>query len=164
MLNVQRCFVNWRLLIDELENNIFENDKFENDDENLFNEIVDNKCDNEIIIHVFSQFKKKHVVNAFSCYDVLIFDEKHFRFVRYQAEIVQLIKIDQIQKTLRNVKRVRKENIDSLNVDFVCDSYRILLDDRRRLVEIIHTNEFQVKRVRDKNRSISYVVLRTNHV
>ncbi len=39
-----------------------------------------------------------------------------------------------------------------------------MLDDRRRLVEIIHTNKFQEECVRDKNRSISYVVLRTNRV
>jgi hypothetical protein len=97
----------------------------------LLDEIVDDKCDDEVIIHVLSQFKKEHVVDAFSYYNVLILDEKYSRFVRHQAKIVQLIKVDQIQKTFRNVKRVRKENIDSFNVDFACHSYRLLLDDRR---------------------------------
>ncbi len=83
MSNVQCCLVDKKLLIDALENNNLENDEFENNDENLFDEIVDDKCDDEVITYVFSQFKEKHVVEAFSCYDVLIFDEKHFRFVRY---------------------------------------------------------------------------------
>jgi hypothetical protein len=96
---------------------------------------------------VLSQFKKERVVNAFFCYDVLILDEKHFWFVRHRAEIVQLIKIDQIQKTLRNVKRVWKKNIDSFDVDFACHFYNVLFDDRRRFVEIIHTNEFRKERV-----------------
>ncbi len=78
MLNIQRYFVNEELLINKLENNNLKNDKLENDDENLLDEIVDDKCDNEIIIHVFSQFKKYHVFDAFFCYDVLIFDKKHF--------------------------------------------------------------------------------------
>ncbi len=159
MSNVQRCFVDWRLSIDE-----FKNDELENDNENLLDEIVDDKCDDEVITHVFSQLKKEHVVDAFSCYDILILNKKHSWFVRHRAKIVQLIKVDQIQKTLRNVKRVRKENIDSFNVDSACHSYRVLLDDRRRLVEIIHTNEFRKKRVWDKNRSISYVMLRTDRV
>jgi hypothetical protein len=60
-----------------------ENNEFENDNENLLDEIVDDKCNNEVITHVLSQFKKKHVVDAFFCYDVLIFDEKYFRFVRH---------------------------------------------------------------------------------
>ncbi len=111
--------------------NNLENDELEDDDENLLDEIVDDKCDDEVIIHVLSQFKEEHVVNAFSCYDVLIFDEKYFRFVRHRINIVQLIKADQIQKTLRNVKRVRKEDINSLNADFACHFYRVLLDDRR---------------------------------
>ncbi len=81
---------------DNLENDKLENDDFENDDEDLLDEIIDDKCDDEVITHVFSQFKEKHVVNAFSCYDVLFFDEKHFRFIRHRAKIVQLIKIDQI--------------------------------------------------------------------
>jgi hypothetical protein len=101
MLNVQRCFVDKESSINE-----FEKNNLENDDENLFNEIIDDKCDDEVITHVFSQFKKEHVVDAFSCYDVLILDEKHFRFVRHQVKFVQLIKINQIQKTFRNVKRI----------------------------------------------------------
>jgi hypothetical protein len=108
--------------------------------------------------------QKKHVVDAFSCYNVLIFDKKHFRFVRHRTKIVQLIKVDQIQKTFRNVKRVWKRNIDSLNVDSACHSYCVLFDDRRWLVEIIHTNEFWEKSVQNKNRLISYIVLKTNRV
>ncbi len=78
MSNVQRCFVDKKSSIDELKN-----DDVENDDESLFDEIIDDKCDDEVIIHVFSQFKEEHVVNAFSCYDVLILDKKHSRFVRH---------------------------------------------------------------------------------
>jgi hypothetical protein len=96
MSNVQRCLVDKKLSIDALENNNLEDDELENDDENLLDEVVDDKYDDEVITHVLSQFKKEHVVNAFFCYDVLILDEKHFRFVRHRAEIVQLIKIDQI--------------------------------------------------------------------
>ncbi len=88
MLNIQCCFVDWELSIDELKNDDLEKNKFENDDENFLDEIVDDKCDDEVITHVFSQFKEKHVVDAFSCYDVLILDEKHFRFVRYRIKIV----------------------------------------------------------------------------
>ncbi len=54
MLNVQRCLVNERSSIDKLEN-----DDLEDDDENLLNEIIDDKCNDEVITHVFSQFKKK---------------------------------------------------------------------------------------------------------
>jgi hypothetical protein len=97
ILNVQRWFVDKESSIDELENSEFKNDELENDDESLLNEIINDKCDDEVIIHVFSQFKKKHVVNAFSCYDVLILNEKHFQFVRHWIKIVQLIKINQIQ-------------------------------------------------------------------
>jgi hypothetical protein len=78
MLNVQRCFVDEKSSIDELEN-----DDFENNNESLLNEIIDNKYDDEIVIHVFLQLKKNHVIDAFSCYDVLILDEKYFRFVRH---------------------------------------------------------------------------------
>jgi hypothetical protein len=39
-----------------------------------------------------------------------------------------------------------------------------LFDDHHQFVEIIHTNELREKRVRNKNRSISYVVLRVNRV
>ncbi len=159
MSNVQRCFVDWRLSIDELKN-----DNLESDNENLLDEIVDDECDDEVIIHVFSQLKKKHVVDAFFCYDVLILDEKHSRFVRHRTKIVQLIKIDQIQWTFRNVKRVRKKNFNSLNVDLACHSYRVLFDDYRWFVKIIHTNEFRKECVRDKNKSISYIVLKANRV
>ncbi len=119
MLNVQDCFIHWKSWIDW-----FENDKIEIDDEieiddlkNLI-EIIDDKCDNEVIIYVLSQFKKKHVVDAFFCYDVLIFDNKHFKFVRYSILIVQLIKTDQIKKTLENVKCVRERNVHSFVVYF----------------------------------------------
>ncbi len=78
MSNIERCFVDERSSIDK-----FKSDEFENDDESLLNEIIDDKCDDEVLIHVFLQFKKEHVVDALSCYDVLIFDEKHFRFVRH---------------------------------------------------------------------------------
>ncbi len=54
MSNVQRCFVDKKSSIDE-----FKNDDFENDDENLLDEIIDDKCDDKIITHVFSQLKKK---------------------------------------------------------------------------------------------------------
>ncbi len=134
MSNVQRCLVDWELSIDELENDDLKNNALENDNESLLDEIVDDKCDDEIITYMLSQFKEEHVVDAFSCYDVLILDEKHFRFVRHWAEIVQLIKIDQIQKALRNVKHVRKEDIDSLDVNSACHFYRVLFDDRRRFV------------------------------
>ncbi len=78
MSNVQRCLVNKKSSINE-----FESDDLENDDENLLDKIIDDKCDDETITHVFSQFKEKHVVNAFFCYDVLIFDKKLFRFIRH---------------------------------------------------------------------------------
>ncbi len=96
MSNVQRCFVDWRLSINKLEVSNLENDELENDDENLLDEIVDDKCDDEVITNVFSQLKEKHVVDAFSCYDVLIFDEKHSQFVRHRTKIVQLIKTNRI--------------------------------------------------------------------
>jgi hypothetical protein len=80
MSNVQNCFVHWKSWIDWLEN-----DEIEIDDlRNLFENIED-KCDDEIIIHMFSQFKKEHVVDAFSCYDVLIFNNEHFKFVHHRA-------------------------------------------------------------------------------
>jgi hypothetical protein len=82
------------LSIDEIKNDDLKNDKLESDDEDLLDEIVDDKCDDEVIAHVLSQFKEKHFIDAFSCYDVLILDEKHFRFVRHRTEIVQLIKVN----------------------------------------------------------------------
>jgi hypothetical protein len=48
-------------------------------------EIIDDKCDDEVVIHMFSQLKEEHVVDAFSCYDVLIFDDEYFRFVCHWA-------------------------------------------------------------------------------
>ncbi len=104
MLNVQNCFVHRESWIDWLEND---------DLKNLF-EIIDDKCDDEIIIHVLSQLKKKHVVDAFSCYDVLIFDNEHFKFVRHWTSIVQLIEINQIEKAFENIKCIRKQCL------FVC--------------------------------------------
>ncbi len=62
MSNTQYCFVDRKLLINALENNNLENNELKNDDENFFDEIVDDKCDDEIIIHVFSQFKKKNTL------------------------------------------------------------------------------------------------------
>jgi hypothetical protein len=44
-------------------------------DERL-NEIIDDECDDEIVIHMLSQLKEKHVVDVFSCYDVLILDRE----------------------------------------------------------------------------------------
>jgi hypothetical protein len=46
-------------------------------------EFIDDKCDDEVIAYVLSQFKEEHVVDALSCYDVLIFDNEHFKFVRH---------------------------------------------------------------------------------
>ncbi len=78
MLNVQDCLVHWKSWIDWLES-----DEIEIDDlKNLF-EDIDDKCDDEIITHVLSQLKKEHVVDAFSCYDVLILDNEYFKFVRH---------------------------------------------------------------------------------
>jgi hypothetical protein len=49
----------------------------------LTDEIIDDRCDDEAITHVLSQLKEEHVVDALSCYDVLIFDSEHLRFVRH---------------------------------------------------------------------------------
>ncbi len=49
MSNIQGFFVDWESSIDEFEIN----DEFENDDEILFNEIIDDKYDDEIIIYIF---------------------------------------------------------------------------------------------------------------
>jgi hypothetical protein len=60
------------------------NDEFLSDELSvLIDEIIDDKCDDKVIAHVLSQLKEEHVVNAFSCYDVLIFDNEHFKFVRH---------------------------------------------------------------------------------
>ncbi len=50
-----------------LENNDEDLLEFENDDdnENLLDEIIDDKCDDKIITHIFSQFKEKHIIDAF---------------------------------------------------------------------------------------------------
>ncbi len=50
-----------------------------------FDEIVNNKCDDEVIIYMLSQLKKKHDVDALFCYDVLIFDREQIRFVRHET-------------------------------------------------------------------------------
>ncbi len=47
-------------------------DEFENDDENLIDEIIDDKCDNEVITHVFSQLKKEYVDVAIKRYRSMI--------------------------------------------------------------------------------------------
>jgi hypothetical protein len=48
MLNIQDCFIHWKSWIDW-----FEDDEIEIDDlKNLF-KIIDDKCDDEVIIHVF---------------------------------------------------------------------------------------------------------------
>ncbi len=69
MLYAQSFFVDYRTWFDERLDERF--------DERLYkqlDEIIDDKCDDKVVIHMLSQFKKKHVVDAFSCYDVLIFD------------------------------------------------------------------------------------------
>jgi hypothetical protein len=60
MSNIQRCFVDRKSSIDKLKNN-----KFENNYENLFDEIINNKCDDKIITHVFSQLKKNMLLMRF---------------------------------------------------------------------------------------------------
>jgi hypothetical protein len=42
----------------------------------LFDEIIDDKCDDEVIAHMLSQLKEEHVVDAFLCYDVLILNRE----------------------------------------------------------------------------------------
>jgi hypothetical protein len=103
-----------------------------NDLKNLF-EIIDDKCDEKIITHVLSQLKKEHVVDALFCYDVLILDNEHFRFVRHWTSIVQLIKADQIKKTFENVKRVRERNVHFFVVYFAKQSDDILFHCDRRI-------------------------------
>jgi hypothetical protein len=51
----------------------------------LTDEIIGDRCDDEAIAHVFSQLKEEHVVNALSCYDVLIFDSEHLRLIRHET-------------------------------------------------------------------------------
>jgi hypothetical protein len=71
MSYAQKFFVDWEI-IDE---------RF---DERL-DEIVDDKCDDEVIAHMLSQLKEEHVVDAFSCYDVLIFDREQIQFIRHET-------------------------------------------------------------------------------
>ncbi len=80
MLNVQDCLVHWKSWVDWLKD-----DEIEIDDLKDLFENIDDKCDDEIIAHVLSQFKKEHVVDALFCFDVLIFDNEHFKFVRHWA-------------------------------------------------------------------------------
>jgi hypothetical protein len=68
---------------------------------------------------MLSQFKKKHVVDAFFYHDVLIFDDEYFKFACHWTYIVQLIKIDQIKKTFENVKCVRERNVHFFVVYFI---------------------------------------------
>jgi hypothetical protein len=128
VLNVQNCLVHWKSWIDW-----FENDEIEIDDlKNLFEIIVD-KCDDEIITHMLSQFKQEHVVNALFCYDVLILDNEHFKFIRHWTSIVQLIKTDQIKKTFKNVKCIREWNIHSFIVYLVKQFEDVLFHCDRRI-------------------------------
>jgi hypothetical protein len=60
MSNVQDYLVNWKSW-----NDWFENDEIEIDDlRNLF-EIIDDKCDDEVILYVFSQLKKNTLLTRF---------------------------------------------------------------------------------------------------
>jgi hypothetical protein len=59
-------------------------DKFLSDELSvLTDEIIDDKCDDETIAHVFSQLKEEYVIDVLSCYDVLIFNNEHFKLVRH---------------------------------------------------------------------------------
>ncbi len=65
---------------DELSND------FLNDELNILtDEIIDDRCDDEVVAHMLSQLKEEHVVDALSCYDVLILDNEYFRFVCHWA-------------------------------------------------------------------------------
>jgi hypothetical protein len=159
MSNVQDCLVDWKSWDDWLEN-----DEIEIDDlRNLF-KIIDDKCDDEVITHVLSQLKEEHVVNAFFCYDVLIFDNEYFKFVRHWTSIVQLIKIDQIKKILKNVKRVRERNVHLFVVYFAEQFDDVLLHCDRRIFLIVDRNEFRERCVKDERRFVSYVVMKADRV
>ncbi len=152
-----------KLSINKFENDTFKNDELENDDESLFDEIVDNKCNDKIIIHVFSQLKKNTLLTRFF---VMFYDSRRKTFLICTSSNKNC-SIDQNWLKLENISKRKtrsKKNIGSLNVNFACHFYRVLLDDYHRFVEIIHTNEFREERVRDKNRSILYFVLRANRV
>ncbi len=100
----------------------------------LIDEIIDDKCDDEVIAHVLSQLKKEHVVDVLSCYNVLIFDSEHFKLVRHETSIVQLIKADQIKEALENVKCVRERDVHS-SVVYLAEQFDDVLFhcDRRTL-------------------------------
>jgi hypothetical protein len=85
MSNIQDYLVDRDFWFDELVNDELNDEFLSVELSVLTDEIIDDKCDDEVIIHVFSQLKKKHVVNALSCYDVLIFDNEYLKFVRHWA-------------------------------------------------------------------------------
>ncbi len=70
MSYVQIFFVDWEIIDERFD------ERFDEVVDERLDEIVDDKCDDEVVIHMLSQFKKEHVVNALSCYDVLIFDRE----------------------------------------------------------------------------------------
>jgi 6,7-dimethyl-8-ribityllumazine synthase len=85
MSNDQDYLINREFWFNEFVNDEL-NDEFLSDELSvLIDEIMNDKCDDEIITYVLSQLKKKHVVDAFVCYDVLIFDNEHFEFIRHEA-------------------------------------------------------------------------------
>jgi hypothetical protein len=51
----------------------------------LTDEVIGDRCGDEAIAHVLSQLKEEHVVSALSCYDVLVLDSEHLRFIRHKA-------------------------------------------------------------------------------
>jgi hypothetical protein len=62
MLYAQNFLINWEIIDERFDER--------------FDEIVNDKCDDEIVIYLLSQLKKEHVIDAFFCYDVLIFDRE----------------------------------------------------------------------------------------
>jgi hypothetical protein len=100
----------------------------------LIDEVIDDKSDDEVIAYVLSQLKEKHVVDVLFYYNVLIFDNEHFKLVRHETSIVQLIKTDQIKRALKNVKCVRERDVHSSVVYLAEQSDDVLLHcDRRTL-------------------------------
>jgi hypothetical protein len=76
---VQHFFVDWEIIDERFDERLDELvDK-------RLDEIVDDKCDDEVVIHMLLQLKEEHVVDALSCYDVLIFDREQTRFVRHKT-------------------------------------------------------------------------------